>query len=291
MFYKSSLAQSIDMNCHADGVTETNIAGLNLYKSGSSIERQPVMYLPTICIVAQGQKQMYYGDYSCQYDPDNYLINSVAMPVEAEVQDASETAPYLGLSLKIDSYMVSQLLIDMEQEFTSIETNKQIIVSCKLSDHLQNCLIRLLACLSNEMDRKILAPSLQREIFYEVLKGPHGDILRNCVANHAGANKIAPVIQYIEDNYHKPLDIDAIAKYAGMSPSSLHDRFKQITSMSPMQFVKSLRLHKAHTLLLSGNPASEASYQVGYNSPSQFSREFKRFFGDSPRNIQAQVTR
>lgn len=287
MSHKSSLAKAIDSNCHEDGITETSIPGLKLYRSEICINRRPVVYHPAICLVAQGQKKMHYGDVTCSYDSDNYLINSLTIPVEAEVLDASDDAPYLGLSLQIDSYLIGQLLIDMDQAFAVNDANNEVAVSTQVTEHLNNCLIRLLDCLENEMDRKVLAPTLKREIFYEVLKGSNGDILRNCVANHAGSNKIAPVIQFIEDNFHTPLDVETIAKFAGMSPSTLHDRFKQITSMSPMQFVKSLRLHKAHSLLLSGNPASEASYQVGYNSPSQFSREFKRFFGDSPRNIQA----
>ena len=137
------------------------------------------------------------------------------------------------------------------------------------------------------MDIRVLAPNLIREIYYEVLKGPHGKMLRNCVANHSGANRIAPVVHYIENNFHQALDIETIARFAGMSSSSLHEQFKQVTSMSPMKFVKSLRLHRAHSLLLSGSLASEASYSVGYSSPSQFSREFKRFFGETPRDIQA----
>lgn len=287
MSNKSQLAEAIDIHCIEDGITETSIPGLKLYRSGTCINRRPVVYNPAICLVAQGHKKMHYGDVTCCYDTDNYLINSLTIPVEAEVLDASDEAPYLGLSLNIDSYLIGQLLIDMDQAFAVNDVNNEVAVSTKVTDHLNSCLIRLLNCLDNEMDRKVLAPSLKREIFYEVLKGPNGDILRNCVANHAGSNKIAPVIQYIEDNFHTPLDVETIAKFAGMSPSTLHDRFKQITSMSPMQFVKSLRLHKAHSLLLSGNPASEASYQVGYNSPSQFSREFKRFFGDSPRDVQS----
>lgn len=245
------------------------------------------MYAPAICIVAQGCKQLYFGEYKRRYDPNHYLINSVSMPFEAEVSDASPDAPYLGLSLELDGYMISQLLIDMEQtSLNSIEKTGEIIVATETTEHIENCFLRLLECLGNDMDIKVLAPALKREVFYEVLKGPHGDVLRNCVANHSGANRIAPVVHYIEENFHTPMDVDSIAKYAGMSSSTLHDHFKQVTSMSPMQFVKSLRLHKAHSLLLSGNSASEASYQVGYNSPSQFSREFKRFFGDSPREIQ-----
>lgn len=287
MRYNSELAETIAHLCKTDGLMESPIPGLKLFRSEISVPRAPAMYAPAICVVAQGYKQLYFGEYSRRYDPDNYLINSVPMPFEVEVRDASPESPYLGFAIEIDSYLISQLLIDMEHPNSPPEKTGEIIVSTKVTEDLQRCFLRLLRCIDNEMDMKVLAPALKREIFYEVLKGPHGDVLRNCVANHSGANRIAPVVHYIEENFHTPLDVDTIANYAGMSPSTLHDHFKQVTSMSPMQFVKSLRLHKAHSLLLSGNQASEASYQVGYNSPSQFSREFKRFFGESPRVIQA----
>jgi len=289
MHKNSPLAEAIGRACTADGYVDTEIPGLKLFRCNSDLPQQPVLYQPSICVVAQGRKQISFGDHTRCYDPDNYLINSVAMPIKAEILDVTEAKPFLGLSLDIDSYMISQLLIDMETHRFSTSQSDEIILSTAITAEFENCMTRLLACLESEMDLKVLAPTLKREIFYEVLKGPHGDILRNCVANHAGANRIAPVLHYIEENFHTPLDVGSIASYAGMSPSTLHDYFKQVTSMSPMQFVKSLRLHRAHSLLLSGNQASEASYQVGYSSPSQFSREFKRFFGESPRDVQVLV--
>jgi AraC-like DNA-binding protein len=118
-----------------------------------------------------------------------------------------------------------------------------------------------------------------------VLRGPHGYLLRNCVRNDSRSNRIAPIVHYIEENFRRPLDIESIAGFAGMSASTLHQYFRDVTSMSPMQFVKRLRLHQARMLLLSGSQAGEACFQVGYSSPSQFSREFKRFFGDLPSEV------
>lgn len=284
----SQLAASIDKHHPQEGIHKCQHEQLWLFRSNAPMGRRPIVYGPSICVIAQGKKKMYVGDREYNYDPDNYLINSVTMPVEAEVLNASDDSPYLGLSLGIDSYVIGQLLIEMEQQDREASQQSDQIIHCSpVTDRLHNSFIRLLQCLDNEMDMKVLAPGLVREIYYEVLQGPHGDILRNCVSNHSGANRIAPVVHYIENNFHLPLDIDTIARFAGMSSSTLHEQFKQVTSMTPMQFVKSLRLHRAHSLLLSGTQASEASYSVGYSSPSQFSREFKRFFGDSPREIQA----
>ncbi len=292
MVFSSQLAQAIAKYAVTDCITETAIPGLKFYRADVPKPRSPVIYQPAICLIAQGGKRIYFGDAERSYDPDNYLINSVTMPVEAEVTNVEPDQPYLGLSLEIDSYLVSQLLIDMEQQKPlPLQEADEIILATEVTDRLESSFLRLLGCLDNEMDLKVLAPAIRREIFYEVLTGPHGDILRNCVSNHAGANRIAPVVHYIEENFHQPLDVDTIARFAGMSSSSLHDHFKQITSMSPMQFVKSLRLHRAHSLLLSGSAATEASYQVGYNSPSQFSREFKRFFGAPPKEVVAMASR
>jgi AraC-like DNA-binding protein len=287
--FDSQLAASIHQLQADEGVNYTPLDGLLLFRSDLPLEPKPFIYNPSICVIAQGRKKIFIENREYNYDTDNFLINTVTMPVEAQVLNASEDRPYLGLSLAIDSYMIGQLLIEMEQQGQLEDSQKpnDIISASPITERLHSSLIRLLECLNSEMDLKVLAPNLIREIYYEVLKGPHGKMLRNCVSNHNGANRIAPVVHYIENNFHQALDIETIARFAGMSSSSLHEQFKQVTSMSPMKFVKSLRLHRAHSLLLSGSLASEASYSVGYSSPSQFSREFKRFFGETPRDIQA----
>ncbi|MBY4675035.1 AraC family transcriptional regulator [Marinobacterium arenosum] len=289
MVIDSDLGRAILRFADQEGVNPTSVDGFTLYRSATAMPRMPVVYEPSICVVAQGRKRIYVGEQAQGYDPDNYLINSLTMPIEAEVLDASAQHPYLGLSLTIDRNLVSQLLLEMDAQHGRAEhaRSADIVSASALTERLLLSLIRLLDTLTDPMDRQILAPSLKREVFYEVLKGPHGHLLRNCVANHGGANRIAPVVHFIEQNYQRPLDIDTLARIAGMSPSSLHEHFKQVTSMPPMQFVKSLRLHRARAMLMSGNQAGEASYRVGYSSPSQFSREFKRFFGDSPSQVLA----
>ena len=288
MSFRSRLAQAIADHTNQELITPTGVDGLTLYRSETLLPRQPMVYEPSICVIAQGQKLLQIGDQSYSYDQDNYLINSVTMPIEAEVAGVTKDQPYLGLSLKIDSYVVSQLMLEMEHFHPQTEQPAEpgLVTSCALSEALVSSIVRLIECSADPMDRQVLAPGLIREIFYEVLKGPHGALLRNCVVNHMGANRIAPVIRYIEQNFANQLDIDSIADMAGMSSSSLHEHFKQATSLSPMQFVKKLRLHSAYSMLLTGNQASDAAYQVGYSSPSQFSREFKRFFGSSPSDIQ-----
>ncbi|MCW8886038.1 MAG: AraC family transcriptional regulator [Motiliproteus sp.] len=293
MGYQSELAAVIDRHSQQQGLTITSIPGLKLFRTDTPSPRMPVIYEPAICVVAQGRKQLYYGDRSFSYDPNHYLINSLTLPIEAEIQEVGPGQPYLGLALRVDRTIVNQLMLEMDRIEPPQQTTEasDIIKATAITDRLQDCFIRLVESINNPMEQQILGPGMQREIFYEVLKGPHGDLMRNSISNHLGANRIAPVVHYIEEHFHQPLDIDTLARFAGMSSSSLHEYFKQATAMSPMQFVKNLRLHRARTLLLSGNQASEASYQVGYSSPSQFSREFKRFFGDSPREVLAAAVR
>lgn len=287
MNFCSELAESIGRHIQHDGANPTAIPGLTLYTRSQLLHRTPGIYKPSICVVAQGRKRMHYGDYSHTYDPDNYLISSLTLPAEAEIIDISPDRPFLALILSIDRPIVSRLMIDMKMQTSTVEPIKPsgICISSPLTERLRDKFIRLLELLDDPLDRTILAPGLLYALHYEVLRGPHGYLLRNCVLNDARANRIAPIVHHIEEKFHRPLDVESIAKFAGMSQSSLHQYFKQATSMSPMQFVKSLRLHQARAMLLSGSLASVASYRVGYGSPSQFSREFKRFFGDLPSQV------
>jgi AraC-like DNA-binding protein len=284
---RSELAELIHRHVVSDGEVATAVPGLVLYRRSEPLTRTPGIYKPSICIVAQGRKSMHYGDNSYTYDPDNYLISSLTLPAEAEILDVSADEPFLALILAVDRLLVSRLMIEIDAVSVASETGAApgICISSPLTERLRLSLIRLLRLLDDPLDCSILAPNLLYELHYEVLRGPHGYLLRNCVYNDSRSNRIAPIVHYIEENFRRPLDIETIARVAGMSASTLYQYFRDVTSMSPMQFVKSLRLHQARMLLLSGSQASEACYRVGYSSPSQFSREFKRFFGDLPSEV------
>lgn len=269
------------------GVHETPIDGLRLYRGDCDVPRTPVVYKPSICVVAFGQQRVFLGELAHTYDKDNYLINSLTLPIEAEVYGTAPGQAYLGQSLDVDSVLVSQLMLQMDAHNPAGTCAKgsNILGATPITEPLKQSLARLVGLTTQPMDRDILCEGIKREIFYEVLKGPLGGLLRNCVHQHNGANRIAPVVHFIEENFHRTLDIDTLSHVAQMSPSSLHEQFREFTSLSPIQFVKRLRLHRARSPLLSGTKATDASYQVGYSSPSQFSREFKRFFGCSPKDI------
>jgi len=289
MMPTQGLIQAISACFEQEGLYDSHIPGLRLYRCDQDLSRQPAIYHPSICVVAQGNKQIWFGDYSHTYDAEHYLLNSITFPIEAAVTNVSPDKPYLGLTLEIDSVMVTQLMARMNQHihYEPVSKGKEVVTSTRISNLMIQQLVRLVELEQNAMDRDVLSDSIKREIFYEVLKSPYGCLLRNCVDQHNGAHRIAPVVHFIEQNYQQSLDVDTIAEVANMSPSTLYEHFKAVTSLSPVQFIKNLRLHRARNLLMSGQKASDACYSVGYSSPSQFSREFKRLFGCSPRDIRS----
>ncbi|WP_434361912.1 AraC family transcriptional regulator [Parasalinivibrio latis] len=286
---QKKLAVQIRSRTQQSQFVETYVEGLRLFSTTGNYGPNPIVLKPSICVVVQGRKEIHIGDRQHVYDPESYLIHTVTMPVEAEVTQASVDCPFLGLSLSIDPLVVGQLVVEMDrQSAPDWQGNPMNITqSTPVTEGLYSSLERLVNVSEHHHDSSILAQNLKREVYYEVLKGPFGYMLRNCISNYAGANRIAPVVQYIEANFRKPIDIETIAAIANMSASTLYDHFRQVTTLSPMQYVKSLRLHEARSLLAGGQQASNVCYEVGYNSPSQFSREFKRFFGDSPKEVKA----
>ncbi|MDD1792147.1 AraC family transcriptional regulator [Enterovibrio makurazakiensis] len=284
MQFESFLADQVAGLVEGEGCHSSTIEGMNLFLCSSNVSVIPIVLQPAICFVLRGQKRVITGKSSYIYNANSYLINSVTRPVEATLSDVSKDRPYVGVSLAIDQHLVGQLMMEMapwQQESTE-EQQMALTHSTNLTEPIAEVIQRLVDTLDNPMDQEILSGSLKRELYYQVLKGPCGGLLRNSVSNHAGANRIARVVHYLEQHFERNIDIEEITRVAGMSSSTLHEHFRKVTSVSPMQYVKSLRLHKARSMLSSGLQVAEVSYGVGYSSPSQFSREFKRYFGFTP---------
>ena len=283
------LARLVASVAVADGVTETNYPGLLVSRTSVPMPRQPVPYKPSLCIVVQGQKQMFLGDREFRYSPLQYLVVPIAIPLEMKISKASKEKPVLGLGLELDLTVISELLLDIDkpsQPLSNTSKNQSALYISHTSLSLQDSLIRLLKLLSNPTDLKILGATVAREIFYRVLQDEQGGQLRNMVLRDSSNYQIAELIGFLNENYNKELRIHDISKFAGMSDSTLHHKFREVTNMSPLQYLKKIRLHNARTMMVeSGLNASEAGYQVGYSNPSQFSREFKRMFGLPPRQL------
>jgi len=260
------------------------LPGVTLFTSDCSVTRCPNVYEPRLCFIARGRKTVFVGDKSFDYDKNHYLLNSMTMPVEFELEKSDHEIPFVGMTLDLNDQILRPLLSEMSssQVAQSTYSETDTLQSAPMTERLHEALLRLLRLSEDPDAASVLAEGTWREIYFEVLRGPSGKLLYNRAANDFSANRMAPVIDYIDQNFEQKLDIDAIAAIANMSPSTLHEHFKQVTALSPMQYLKNLRLHRAHAMILAGQPVNQACFAVGYQSPSQFSREFKRFFGLPP---------
>jgi AraC-like DNA-binding protein len=265
-----------------DGTHESPWPGLAIFRASEQASRIPVVYKPCLCLVAHGRKQVHLGDEVYTYDPLNYLVVAVPLPVEAEIIEASPARPFVSLRLDIDVSVLSKLLIDADIHSGPDEAPRGIYAS-RMNQDLSGAVIRLLRTLHNAKDVRVLAPLAVREILYHVLIGEQGERLRSAAMRDSRAHRIGAVLRFMQENYRRSLGINELAEQAYMSPSTLHHNFKSVTAMSPLQYLKLVRLHQARLLMLhDGVSAGEAAHSVGYNSPSQFSREFKRLFGTPP---------
>jgi AraC-like DNA-binding protein len=249
----------------------------------------PVVYEPSIVIVGQGKKIGYLGDQVYTYDPFNYLVLSVPLPFECETL-ATPEEPYLSVAVRVDPVTVGELLIEMDDDSGAGIAVPRGICSTPLTDELIGATVRLLECLKTPLDSRILGPQIVREIIYRVLYGEQGGALRALAVRHSRFSQIARVLRRIHTEYDKEFDIEILAGEANMSISTFHHNFKAVTSSSPLQYLKNIRLHKALMLMIrDGLNASAAAGKVGYESASQFSREFKRNFGNSPADEAAKL--
>jgi AraC-like DNA-binding protein len=281
---RRALAFAIKHYGRDEGKHLQSIDGLSVFSCSTGVPRCPMVYEPAICLIAQGRKRIHLGNRCYTYDADSYLINSFTLPVEVEVELPDEAEMFLGLSLNIDRAMVRQVILEMGSisPIRHPANDEEALQASPVTDRLFDAVLRLIQAANDPLDRMILTPGIWREIYLEVLRGPHGTLLHNCVETDIDASRLAPVFDYINTNFDQKLDIDILANVAHMSSSTLHSQFKKMTTLSPMQYIKNLRLHRAHAKILGGQAINQACYDVGYHSPSQFSREFRRFFGVSP---------
>jgi AraC-like DNA-binding protein len=270
---------------HATGgyVPETGVRGLAIGSATAPTEWGPVMYKPALFVIAQGRKLVRLGDVTYAYDPAHYLLSSIDVPVLCRVARASPEKPYLGVKLSLDPVVVGELLTRTAGASSGGAPARGLVVS-PLEPELLDAVSRLVALLDRPADEPVLAPLLHREITYRVLTGPQGARLRQIASSGAPAERVARAISWIKDHAAEPLRMGALARKTGMGLSAFHLHFKTVTGMSPLQFQKRLRLQEAQRLMVAaGLTASEAAHRVGYESPSQFSREYRRAFGAPPR--------
>ncbi len=264
-----------------ESVTPSALDGVMFARAGCPQQKTQVLYEPIILFIAQGRKIAYIGGRTIVYDAHNYLVAPVPMPFECKTE-ASAGKPLLGLVLRVDPVMIGELLLEMEDQ-AAVTGVVPGLHSAKMTGELTLTAIRLLECLRSPIETRILGRHIVREILYRVLCGEQSAALRAVATRHSHFAQIGKVLRRIHADYARSLDVETLAREAGMSVSTFHANFKAVTANSPLQYLKSIRLHRARTLMVqSGITASTAAGQVGYESASQFSREFKRFFGATP---------
>ncbi|MFZ6646030.1 AraC family transcriptional regulator [Undibacterium sp. TJN25] len=262
---------------------QTDIPFLSLISSRQPTELSRGMLQPSFCMVMQGHKKIQLGEETIHYGPGEYLISTIDMPAAGQIIGATEAAPYLGARIELDTREIAAILIEAK---ISVPANLKSGLGAfvgKADDELQEAVRKLLRLLDKPRDAAFLADSLKREILYRLLTGENGHLIyRNLVIDRQQLG-IGKAIEWLKQNFARHFQIEELAKAANMSVSSLHHKFKAVTAMGPLQYQKQLRLNEARKLLLSGSmDASTAAYQVGYESQSQFSREYRRLFGAPP---------
>ena len=241
------------------------------------------MYEPSICMTAQGAKQVVLGDDTYVYDAHHYLIISVDLPAVWRVIEASREKPCLGILLKLDLREISQLMVDSHLPPPRAQQSNRGMAIAEVTLPLLTAFQRLIDLLAEPKDIPILAPLIQREISYRLLVGDQGARLRQMASAGTQSHQIAQAIDWLKGNFTQPLRIDDLATQVSMSTSTFHHHFRALTAMSPLQYQKWLRLNEARRLMLADRlDATTAAFQVGYESPSQFSREYSRLFGAPP---------
>lgn len=281
---QKELAKLIERYSGQDGNYTTAVPSLFFTRLSNAVGPSHGVYNPSLCIIVQGMKEVLLAQERFTYSPANYLVASVDLPVTAQVIEASPAVPYLAFKLEFTPNQIMEILGDVEIQADSKKTKKRAMFVSPIDSSMLDAVIRLVRLLDNPKDIPVLAPLFKQEILYRVLQGPYGGTLEQMAVEGSYTYRIRDVIEHIMHNYDQSFRIEDLADIASMSVSSLHRHFKEVTAMSPIQFQKQIRLQEARSLLLAeSTDAADVAFRVGYESPSQFSREYSRMFGLPPR--------
>ncbi|WP_426445567.1 AraC family transcriptional regulator [Paenibacillus sp. S-38] len=280
---QKELACLIRRHTPSEGLNETAVPGLRFMRTSHVSEPMHTVYAPSLCIVAQGSKTASLGAEMYRYDPSAYLVTSVHLPMIGKIIEASPELPYLSLQLNFSTDAIVDIVRDTADSSRGSRDSGRGLAVNRSTAPLLEAIVRLVRLLDSPADIGILAPLIVREVLYRVLQGDQGELIRQFAVIGSHANSISKAIHLLHRDYYKPLHVEELAKEVSLSPSALFKHFKKVTAMSPLQFQKAIRLQEARRLLLMESlDAADAGYRVGYESPSQFSREYARQFGLPP---------
>ncbi|MDI9767765.1 AraC family transcriptional regulator [Pantoea dispersa] len=265
-----------------EGYTASLLDSVRFMRADRQWTRTPVLYEPSIIIICQGSKRAFLADKMYRYDAQHYLVLSVPLPFSAETE-ATSAEPLLGLAIRLDAATLSRLVTQVAAADIPLAETPASIISTPVNETLADSTLRLLQALSDPLEAQVLGPARVEEICFRVLLGEQGGAVRAALTYQGHFGRIARALQRIHADWQQPLDVPHLASEAGMSVPRFHLHFKSVTQTSPIQYLKSLRLHQARLMMIRDNlTAAGAAARVGYESDSQFNREFKRMFGRTP---------
>ena len=286
MSHSKTLAELISEISPRDGINTTSIPQLLTVKVSASQHTMPTFYEPLICLVGQGEKECFVGEQQFKYGPGKFFANFLPMPVSTSINGASKDTPYLCASLKIDLVKLAEMVLKVERQRVTTLSNDNTEVSCiavgDTCEELTDAFVRLLSASKDPLSASVLSESIIDEIYFRLITSKYGRGLRELLNQYGEVQSLSKVVSYIHENISSPIQVTELSTIANMSKTTFFNAFKKLMHVSPNQYIKSTKLQKAQELLQRGNQATQVSYQVGYNSFSQFSREYKRFFGFPP---------
>ncbi|RKD52000.1 AraC family transcriptional regulator [Rhizobium sp. WW_1] len=277
----TEISAAIARHISKDGFQATSIDRVTLARSSTVTMPMPNVYRPQLCLVAQGQKEVTLGDRVFRYAPGRYGVVTYDLPVTGQVVEATPDKPYLCVFLDFDPVMLGQLALHVPSPGVPSRPIGKTVSDAGAS--LLDAVLRLLLLLDDPAALPVLGPLVEQEILYRLLAGPDGARMRQITSSQGRVAQVGRAIAWIGQNFRERFSIERLASEVGMSPSSLHEHFRAVTAMTPLQFQKQLRLQDARSLMLVQDiDATTAAFRVGYESPSQFTREYRRHFGEPP---------
>lgn len=269
-----------------EGYNETELNGVGLFKASKAKGREPLCYEQGVIFVVQGAKRVYLGDLVYDYNPQNYLVLGVPIPAECETF-ADEKEPLLAICVDIDTIFLNQIVhaVDEYGDHALPQTGvvKGGLMLGEMTQLIEDILLRLVTVLQSPLESRILGKGILKELFFRILQQDKSELLYALTMKNTSLSRIDKALKHIHSNFTQAMNVDELSLLVNMSPSAFHRAFNDVTASSPIQYIKKIRLNRARELMLNKNlRVSEAAMQVGYESSTQFSREFKRYYGSSP---------
>lgn len=280
---QQELISKIASSCQQDGLLQTEIAALSFYKETQPTAFLSMIYEPSLCLAVRGKKAVGLGEALFEYDLSSYLLASIHTPARVSVTQASLSQPYLGLKIAFSLEQIFEVLQEIKQPAVTKSTERGLYFG-KMERTLLEAVGRLVRLLDKPETHHVLVPLVLKEILYLVMQGEGGHFLRGYLQDGKAAHQVVKAMVQLKNHFRENINIRLLAHSVGMSESSLYHHFKKMTTMSPLQFQKNLRLQEARQRLMQQQiEVAKVAFDVGYESPSQFSREYTRHFGFSPK--------